>query len=490
MCRIRNRISTRAMAGLIFIAFVVCLLPLLYLSRYDVPCADDYIYGLEAHLTLVHGGSLTEAVAAAFRHTVSTYFNWQGSYSAIFLMCLQPAVFSERLYFLTPWLMSLSLFGGLFALSFGLMEKVFGMPRHIGTVLAGMVGALYLLLMPYPSESLYWFNGSVYYTFFHGIAMLAVSISISVARRGGLLRVAGLCLLALFLAGGNLITGLTLCLLAASGLVLLLLKRNFAGAIRLLLPALLLFVCFCVNVFAPGNAVRAVNEVARTPDAVGSILESFQMSARYAVRWTRLPVLGGMLVLGMIFRAVLPHGSFHFRLPGVFSLWSYCLFSAMFCPTVYTFGWAGPGRLQNIVFCSYLFLLALNVFYWTGWFCLRHERERQSEDGIKLLPMVGATALCFVLLAASAALHGGISLASAYTALSSGQAEVFYREAMERLVILKDPAVRVARLKPYSDPPYLLFFDDLYDDSDAWQNRDMANFYEKDRVILLPRDSD
>jgi hypothetical protein len=59
---------------------------------------------------------LTEAVAAAFRHTVSTYFNWQGSYSAIFLMCLQPAVFSERLYCLTPWLMSLSLFGGLFAL--------------------------------------------------------------------------------------------------------------------------------------------------------------------------------------------------------------------------------------------------------------------------------------------------------------------------------------------------------------------------------------
>jgi hypothetical protein len=98
-------------------------------------------------------------------------------------------------------------------------------------------------------------------------------------------------------------------------------------------------------------------------------------------------------------------------------------------------------------FCSYLFLLALNLFYWVGWCSLRRERERQHEAGIKLLPMVGATALCFVLLGASAALHGGISLASAYTTLSSGQAEVFYQEAMERLVILKDPSVRVARLK-------------------------------------------
>ena len=478
------------MAWLILCVFFVCLLPFLYLSRYDVPCADDYIYGLAAHLTLVHGGSLIDALFAAFRRTMSTYFNWQGSYSAIFLMCLQPAVFSEKLYCITPWLMSFSLFGGLFALSIILMEKVFGMPRHVGTVLAGVVGTLYLLLMPYPSESLYWFNGSVYYTFFHGIAMLAVAISVKAAKSGGILRVAGLCLLTVFLAGGNLVTGLTLCLLAASGLILLLLKRNYTGIQRLLLPVLFLIVCFCVNVFAPGNAVRAVNEVARTPDVIGSVLESFHMAARYAARWTRLPVLGGMLVLGMIFQAFLPRGDFQFPLPGLFSLWSYCLFSAMFCPTVYTFGWAGPGRLQNIVFCSYLLLLALNLFYWVGWFCLRHEHESQNRTGIKCLPMVGAVVLFFVMLAFSAALHGGISLASAYTTLSSGQAEVFYQEAMERLVVLKDPAVRVARLKPYSDPPYLLFFDDLYDDPDAWQNRDMANFYEKDQVILLPRDEE
>ena len=485
----RIRISTRIMAGLILCAFALCLMPLLYLSRYDVPCADDYIYGTAAHLTLVHGGSLTDAVAAALRHTADTYRGWQGSYAAIFLMCMQPAVFSERLYCLTPWLMSAALFCGLFALALCLMAKVFGMPRHIGTALAGTVGILYLLLMPYPSESLYWFNGSVYYTFFHGIAMLALALSVSTAKKGGFLRITGLCLLAAFLAGGNLVTGLTLCILAASGIVLLLVRKNPVGVRRLLLPVLVLFVCFCLNVFAPGNSVRAANEMARTPDAVGSILESFWMALRYAARWTRLPVLGGMLVLGMVFGAALPNCSFRFRLPGLFSLWSYCLFSAMFCPTVYTFGWAGPGRLQNIVFCSYLLLLALNLFYWLGWLFRRRELEKRPEQGLRFLSVLGTFVLCLVLLAASAAIRGGISLVSAYTALSTGQAETFYREAQERLEILKNPTVRVAKLKPYSDPPYLLYFDDLYDDPDAWQNRDMANYYEKESVILLPRDS-
>ena len=482
------RLSSRALAGLVLCAFILCLAPLLYLSRYDVPCADDYIFGTSAHLALVHGGGLGEAVTAALRHTAFIYQTWQGSYAAVFLMCLQPAVFSESLYCLTPWLMTVAVFGGLFALCICLMNKIFGLPCHVGTTLAGIIGTLYVLLMPYPSETLYWYNGSVYYTFFHGIAMLAVVLAINTARKGGFFQITGLSMLAVFLAGGNLVTGLTLCLLALSGIILLLVKKKTAEARRLLIPCLLLLICFCINVFAPGNAVRAASEMTLKPDAVAAIWGSFRKALYFSFYWCRLPVLGGMLVLGLLFWAVLPDCPFRFRYPGLVSLWSYCLFSAMFCPTMYALGWEGPGRLQNILFCSYLLLLALNIFCWLGWLRQRSP-VRQHEKGPRLLPALGALLLCPVLLAVSAVLRGGITLASAFTALSSGQAAVYYQEAQERLVILKDPSIRVAKLKPYSDPPYLLFFDDLYDDPNAWQNRDMANYYEKDQVILVPRDN-
>ena len=463
------------------------MVPLLYLARYDVPCADDYIYGTPAHLTLVHGGDLGDAIAAALKHTASVYQTWQGSYAAVFLMCLQPAVFSESFYWITAWLMSASLFGGLFTLCLCLMNKVFGMPRHIGTSLAGMVGIQYLLLMPYPSETLYWYNGCIYYTFFHGIAMLAIALSISTAREGGILRISMLSVLVAFLAGGNLVTGLTLCLLAISGIVMLLLQKNSAGVSRLLIPSLVLLFFFCFNVFAPGYEMRQM-DVNHVPDAVSAVTESFRKGVEYAFFWFRLPVLGGLLVLGLLYWAVLPECSFHFRFPGLVSLWSYCLFSAMFCPSMYAQGWEGPGRLQNIIFCSYLLLVTMNLFYWMGW--LRQRRKAtEPTDGPQLLPTLMALALCPMLVAASAMLHGGISLASAYTALSHGQAVAYYQEAQERLVILKDPSIRIAKLKPYSDPPYLLFFDDLYDDPDAWQNRDMANYYEKEQVILIPRET-
>ena len=472
------------MAVLILCTFFLCLVPLLYLARYDVPCADDYIYGTPAHLTLVHGGDLGDAIAVALKHTVSVYQTWQGSYAAVFLMCLQPAVFSESFYWITAWLMSASLFGGLFAICLCMMNKVFGLPRHVGTALAGMVSILYLLLMPYPSETLYWYNGCIYYTFFHGIAMLAITLSISTAREGGIFRIAVLSVLAAFLAGGNLVTGLALCLLALSGIALLVLRKDSAGVRRLLIPSLVLLFFFCFNAFAPGYEMRQM-DVNHVPDAVSAVMESFLKGVEYAFFWLRLPVLGGLLVLGLLFWTVLPDCSFRFRFPGLVSLWSYCLFSAMFCPSIYAQGWEGPGRLQNIIFCSYLLLITLNLFYWMGW--LRQRRKATKPTvGLQLLPTLMTLALFPMLLAVSAMLRGGISLASAYTALSHGQAVAYYQEAQERLVILKDPSIRIAKLKPYSDPPYLLFFDDLYDDPNAWQNRDMANYYEKEQVILIP----
>ena len=102
--------------------------------------------------------------------------------------------------------------------------------------------------------------------------------------------------------------------------------------------------------------------------------------------------------------------------------------------------------------------------------------------------MLGALALCVVLVGVSALLRGGVSLASLYTAYAGGQAWRYHAEAQARLTILRDPAVPVAELEPYSDPPYLLYFDDIQPDPEAWQNRDMARYYEKEQVVLLPSD--
>lgn len=87
--------------------FLISLLPVCRLAFYAHPAGDDYAYGVAAHLAWTDTHSLSAVLAAAVSNVKGYYTSWQGTYSSIFLMSLQPAIFSQRLYFLTTFLMLL-----------------------------------------------------------------------------------------------------------------------------------------------------------------------------------------------------------------------------------------------------------------------------------------------------------------------------------------------------------------------------------------------
>lgn len=478
-------ISQRALLLLVLAALLLCLLPLLLLGRYDVPAADDFNYGLNAHLAYVHSASLLQALDAALFRVQDTYFSWQGSYSAVLLMCLQPAVFRAEFYCLTPWIMALALLGGTFCLCIALFRRLFGLTGRIGAVTAGILGILNLLLMPVPVESFFWYNGSVYYTFYYGLALAALALAIGCARRGGFGRILLLSLLGLWLGGGNLVTGLSLAIISVSALALLTLLRKKRELVRLLLPTLLFLLGFALNVAAPGNAVRA-QDIDHTPDAISAILYSFVDAVHWSLRWFRLPVLGALLFLALLYRQILPRSRFSFPFPVLVSLWSFCLFAAMFCPTRYATGGTGGGRILNIVFYAFLLLLALNLLYWQGWLCRKRMRCGETGPSLRALPLLLALALCLVCVVASALLRGGLAPVAALSSLRSGQAAAYAEEAAARRAILEDPSEPSPAFTPFTDPPYLLYVNDITEDPEDWRNQGMAVFYEKDSVLLLP----
>ena len=84
--------------------FLISLLPVCRLAFYAHPAGDDYAYGVAAHLAWTDTHSLSAVLAAAVSNVKGYYTSWQGTYSSIFLMSLQPAIFSQRLYFLTTFL--------------------------------------------------------------------------------------------------------------------------------------------------------------------------------------------------------------------------------------------------------------------------------------------------------------------------------------------------------------------------------------------------
>lgn len=477
----KNRITYKALFLVLLAAFVLSLVPMLLAARYNVPCADDYSYGISAHSAYLETGSVLAAVKAAVQHTVDIYRIWQGSFSAVFLMALQPAVFGEELYFIGTIIILAALVAGGFCFCIELFSGVFGLEKSVGGIIAVVVLTACIQLVLSPAQGFFWYNGSVYYGFFYGLALLAIALGIRAVRKGSVWALVFSCLLAFAVGGGNYVTALSSSIIACSSVLLLALMKNKAWK-KMLLPTVLLLAGFLISVAAPGNAVRQVS-TQHTPDALWAIRRSFEHGAQYSVQWLSLPLAGAMLFLGVVFWDNVSRTRFVFRYPGLVTAYSYCLFSAMFCPTNYAFGGLGADRTTNIIFYAYILLLAINIFYWIGWAKPRIMKAREQTGKFPLRALLAAAACCLICCGVYARSHGFTSLMALGT-VRSGEAQTYYACAQERLEKFKNGVAEDLMLEPYPVLPYVMFFDDFSTDPEDWKNTAVCAYYGENSVAL------
>ena len=184
-------------------ALLALVLPLLALAPCAVPAADDYAYGTAARHAWRESASLPAVAAAAANTAADTWHDWQGSFSAVFLMALQPAVFGDRLYALTPAVMLAALLTGVFSLCLVLYGEMFRLGRESAATVAAVICGLCTALIPSAVQGLFWYNGAVYYVLFYGLWLCACALAVRYVRRGGAGRLVLLLLLAVLLGGGG-----------------------------------------------------------------------------------------------------------------------------------------------------------------------------------------------------------------------------------------------------------------------------------------------
>ena len=461
---------------------IISLIPVLILSKYAVQAADDYSFGAATHLEFLRSGNVFLVLKQSWDLVRSNYQSWQGTWSAIFLMTLQPAVFSFHAYPITTFVMLSSILSGVLSLCICLFKDIFKMNQLLGASVGVIVSIICVQLMPSPVEGLYWYNGAVYYTFFHGICFLSFALLIGYILRGGKARIALLTFLFAFLGGGNYPTALCSLIVLFSVVILLVIeKKNWQ---RLLVPLFALAISFAISITAPGNHVRMMKLgdmfSMKGLGVTDAIMASFRAGIHYSIKWFSIPMIGSMLLVGVLFFITNESNGFHFPHPELITIFSFCLISAMFCPSFYSMGIAGPNRLINIIFYSYSFLLAINVCYWLGWIRRRLEMKKATGKSLIILTSL-LCAVCW----SSHLLVGSFTATAAIGELKSGEASEYYSAQLNRLIILEDTSIREALLDPLPCVPFLLYSDDISENSETdYINLGMAQFYGKDSVSL------
>lgn len=352
-----------------------------------------------------------------------------------------------------------------------------------------------VLYTPGVEESFYWYTGAVNYTFVFALSLflllLFFDLSTKKYKKGTYVwRVVLACILAVLVGGDNFSTSLstllTLLLLSA----FFLWKDRKAFRRTWFVPALLgISLLICVR--APGITARLEGNFGgeTTGDAVGAILKSLTYSLRlfYQESFHVRTALFLLLLLPFLWKAV-KNMEYQFRLPGLFTLVSFCLYASQVTPNMYVEGTIYSYRLQAVLYYSYHLWLIGNVGYWLGW--LGRREGKAAVVGEKICGRMEKYILLYcavvgILLAGVIYRNDLKELSSyrAYRSLRQGWAAQYGKEWEERLAVLHDGSVKEVTFVPISVYPEVIMYTDLQaEDGFVWVNGSCAKYYDKDGV--------
>ena len=482
------------------IAFIASLLPMLYIAKFNYPYRDDFSFSADTYHTIRDTGSVFKAIGSSLEVVKDRYYSWQGTFSSIFLFTLAPNIWGTRAYMLTTYIMLTAFILSTLYFSYSLIVRLLKQSRVNWLIISILIMLISIQFVPSPTQSFFWYNGSVYYLFFYCLELFLFGgiISCLAKQKPKTWLYAIACVpLALFIGGGNFVTALNTAIILFLITAFLVWKKNrkwiFTAAV-LIADA----ISFSISALAPGNAIRQAF-FEQTYSAAGAIFKSFDAGLTFAFTLFDAPK-GELGIIVLVLFAVTPllanvikNPKYKFKYPAIAVLLAYCILCAQFTPTIYAMGGYGPERLINIIFFSYIWYLLFVLTYIAGW-AYRKITEIIGEKGTvsqlkdTIQPAVrklGMALLAAVVIVCSVLLytivderaHDLPTSFSATRSIITGEAYVYHLQQQERLDKLLSDEKNI-KFEPLTVFPEVLFMND-------YVNEGIEEYYEKDSVEII-----
>lgn len=359
-------------AVLCVLLLLTIAVPMTYIARYVWPCSDDFEMSLWCRKAAVETGSLLQVIKRAVDYAIYKWQVWQGSFSSLFVMALQPGIWGDQYYPLGVVFIIVGLLVSSFTLTYILMVKQVGASKSVWLILTSLPVWYWFFRVMYTEEAFYWWTGASYYTGFHSWVMLLLALAFYIYTEweniGPVKKklLYAVCILCFFLGGGNYLSAL-LQFLVLGGIFITAARTKKKSSRILLAYTLSALGGLLLSVLAPGNQTHMNNDIQSDISVVEAILIAIRDGLEDISQWTNMSVV--MLFVFMLpFVWKLVRGcSYKFRFPLLATILSGGLFLAEYAPTSYAYGGYEPGRIVNLYYWNYYWLILFNVIYWVGW---------------------------------------------------------------------------------------------------------------------------
>lgn len=488
--RLGKYISEKLIACIIITIFLISLVPLFYIAPYIHPGIDDYVYGAEAYHIWNNSHSLSETLQTAIQVSARMYNTWQGSYSACFLMALQPDVFG--CYQITPFIMIIPFIFTNYWLTYLLIYKYLKANKWQYLIITTTIVLMGMQYLPSLADAFYWYNGAIYYTFYYtAFLLLACLIIQSIYSQSKFQRILYnilACVTCIFVAGGNYVTGLVIPVLLLSVILTFTISKRKIPVILYLAFAIFM-AAFFINIIAPGNAERA--KYVDSIPALEAIAISFTNGCHYIAQFTTPTTTALFIFILPILYRLTKKIKFKYPHPILVALGSYCIYCTLFTPTCYALGSPGNGRNFNLYFYCYIWLIVGNMFYISG--AIRQKAQAGSlicKDLTSLASHLKDTYITnrTFLYAITIFLFGITILQSASSSkktlkdLTSGKAISYHKAMKARLAEYKSNKQDII-VPSLEKIPSTIFTSDITFDKGHWINQGISLYYGKHSIM-------
>lgn len=517
-----KKITKKNIFYIILICFILSVIPLYVIGMFAHPSVDDYYYGTETVQVWNETHSIASVVKCSFDEMINTYNIWQGNFSAIFLMRLQPGIFGEQYYFIAPLILLSAYMGFSIFFFYTALKKIFKADSYLAATVGICLTFVSMQLCTTPSDSFYWYNGAIYYTFFYSLMLFlfALLIRMRTAKAAGTIILTAISSVSAFLIGGsNYAAALFMCIIlalsAGSAVYFVILRKNkvirpYHMAAYIIVAAAAMAGLF-ISMAAPGNALRQ-QSVGGSTGIVKTFVYTFAFGGYSIAKVLNAPCLIFFICMIPVFYRIARRSGFTYRYPLLVAVFTFGLYCSMGTPVFYAQGLRMPYRMMNIIFFAAYVLITFNLIYFLGWIGNKTKTEKRHiflDDIVnnffekikasrKNTLLALAISLCAFVIACIGCIEVGeteyksgdagfsqLPLSAAATlSLINGDAKTYDCELTARDEYLRSTGddEQFVTVPALSKRPAPIYHSDITDDPGDWHNAHVAMYYRKECI--------
>lgn len=475
--------------------FILLLIPIILISRYNHPSVDDYNYSIGTYHIVKNGGNIFDIIKGAIINVYDFRRVWHGAYTAVFIMSLQPAIFGEGYYFFSSIILLSVFIFSTFYFTKTLLVDVLKQDKNKWIVLSILLLILQIQFLPSAVQGFFWWNGAINYTFFYSLSLILFGMIIKyINGKDNYLHIFLFSLLSFLIGGGNYSTPLATMIVVVLMALYSYLKNKDKKWAFILISSLLIGIGLLISIKCPGTLVRQAQENSEGLGVINSIMTSLKLMMVNIKIWTR-PYMILLFILSIYaFYPIVKKVNIKLKYPLIFTLLTFGIAASHFAAPLYALGYTGDGRLVNLPYFYYCIIIFLNIFYYMVYIknVLIDKCNQEKVKFDKFLSIIESVFskyryylyigfIILFIISLKPYLSNSTSYNS-YEQLKNGDAKAYSVELNDRIKLYLDKNIKDVEVPDLTVKPSMLFFSDITDNPEYWSNVSLKNYYDKNSI--------